>query len=94
MLSVNFCVKLFEKECELLGISCDENVFSSDETVLSDLLLKVRGLENLSSGDFAAVKRLSKFSPLKNALDFYERLADEVRVKDLQNENSRVGFGI
>ena len=62
--------------------------------MLSDLLSKVKRLENLSSGDFAAVKRLSKFSPLKNALDFYERLADEVKVKDLQNENSRVGFGI
>ena len=90
-------VKLFEKECELLGISCgetellsDENVLSRDETVLS----KVQRLENLSSGDFAAVKRLSKFSPLKNAFDFYERLADEVKVKDLQNESSRVGFGV
>lgn len=62
--------------------------------MLSDLLSKVKRLENLSSGDFAAVKRLSKFSPLKNALDFYERLADEVKVKDLQNENSRVGFGV
>ena len=90
-------VKLFEKECELLGISCGENVLLSDENELlrdETVLSKVKRLENLSSGDFAAVKRLSKFSPLKNALDFYERLADEVRVKDLQNENSRVGFGV
>ena len=87
-------VKLFEKECELLGISCGENELLSDEKVHSDVLSKVKRLENLSSGDFAAVKRLSKFSPLKNAFDFYERLADEVKVKDLQNESSRVGFGV
>ncbi len=90
-------VKLFEKECALLGISCGENVLLSDENELlrdETVLSKVKRLENLSSGDFAAVKRLSKSSPLKNALDFYERLADEVRVKDLQNENSRVGFGV
>ncbi len=76
-------VKFFEKECEILGISCDENVLS-----------KVKRLENLSSGDFAAITRLVKFSPLKNALDFYERLNDEVRVKDLKNENMCVGFGV
>ncbi len=75
--------KLFEKECEFLGLRCDDEIKK-----------RVQSLENLSSGDFAAVKRLVKFSPLKDALDFYERLADEVKVKDLQNENSRVGFGV
>ena len=75
--------KLFEKECEFLGLRCDD-----------EILERIQRLENLSSGDFAAVKRLVKFSPLKDALDFFERLADEVKAKDLQNENSRVGFGV
>lgn len=75
--------RLFEKECELLGLSCDD-----------EILTRVNRLENLSAGDFVAVKRLVKFSPLKNAVDFYERLVDEVKVKDLQNENARAGFKI
>ena len=75
-------VKLFEKECELLGISCE-----------NEALAKINRLENLSAGDFAAVKRLIKFSPLKDDLDFYERLADEVKVKDLE-ASTKAGFSV
>ena len=45
-------------------------------------------------GDFAAVKRLAKFSPLKNANDFYERLCEEVKIKDLQGANAKAGFSV
>lgn len=54
----------------------------------------VQRLENLTPGDFAAVKRQCKFSPIKDAKDFYERLCEEVRVKDTENQSSRMGFGI
>ncbi len=75
-------IKLFEKECEFLGIACE-----------GEVLAKINRLEKLAAGDFAAVKRLIKFSPLKDALDFYERLADEVKVKDL-NADTKAGFEI
>lgn len=74
-------VKLFAKECEFLGFAFDD-----------ELLKSVKRLENLAFGDFAAVKRQAKFSPLENALNFYERLVDEIKTKDLQGENVRAGF--
>ena len=74
-------VKLFAKECEFLGFAFDD-----------ELLKSVKRLENLACGDFATVKRQAKFSPLENALNFYERLVDEIKTKDLQGENARAGF--
>lgn len=74
-------VKLFAKEREFLGFAFDD-----------ELLKSVKRLENLAFGDFAAVKRQAKFSPLENALNFYERLVDEIKIKDLQGENVRAGF--
>lgn len=74
-------VKLFAKECEFLGFTFND-----------ELLKSVKRLENLAFGDFAAVKRQAKFSPLENALNFYERLVDEIKTKDLQGENARAGF--
>lgn len=74
-------VKLFAKECEFLGFTFD-----------NELLKSVKRLENLACGDFAAVKRQAKFSPLKNALNFYERLVNEIKTKDLQGENVCAGF--
>lgn len=75
--------RLFEKECEILEFRTDESVIE-----------KIKRLENLAHGDFAAVKRLAKFSPLKNANDFYERLCEEVKIKDLQGTNSKAGFSV
>lgn len=80
-LNANQRVKLFAKECEFLGFALND-----------ELLKSVKRLENLAFGDFAAVKRQAKFSPLKNALNFYERLVDEIKTKDLQGENARAGF--
>lgn len=55
---------------------------------------KIKRLENLAHWDFAAVKRLAKFSPFKNVNDFYERLCEEVKIKDLQGANSKTGFSV
>lgn len=74
-------VRLFERECELLPLFCEANAKA-----------RVARLECLTPGDFAAVKRQHKFTPLKSAEDFYERLCEEVRVKDLKRENSKAGF--
>lgn len=79
-------VNLFKKECALLGLKCESNAL--------DLVAR---LECLAPGDFAAVKRQNKFSPIKNAKDFYARLCDEVKVKDLREDgsfgaNGGVGF--
>ena len=55
---------------------------------------KIKRLKNLAHGDFAAVKRLAKFNPLKGANDFYERLCEKVKIKDLQGANSKAGFSV
>lgn len=74
-------INLFKIECKLLGLKCE---------------MKAKGLierlECLTTGDFAAVKRQHSFSPIKDALDFYKRLCEEVKVKDLQSESVGVGF--
>lgn len=74
-------INLFKIECKLLGLKYE---------------MKAKGLierlECLTTGDFAAVKRQHSFSPIKDALDFYGRLCEEVKVKDLQSENVGVGF--
>ena len=74
-------IRLFEKECELLNLPCQK-----------DAKAQIAKLECLAPGDFAAVKRQHKFSPLQNAKDFYERLCEEVKVKDLKRENTKAGF--
>lgn len=79
-------VNLFKKECALLGLKCESNA--------RDLVAR---LDLLTPGDFAAVKRQNKFNPIKNAKDFYARLCDEVKVKDLREDgsfgaNGGVGF--
>lgn len=58
------------------------------------MIEKIKRLDNLAHGDFAAVKRLAKFSPLKSANDFYERLCDEVKIKDLQGVNLKAVFSV
>lgn len=76
-------VRLFEKEYEILEFETDESVIE-----------KIKRLDNLAHGDFAAVKRLAKFSQLKSVNDFYERLCDEMKIKDLQGANLKVGFSV
>lgn len=73
---------LFKKECALLGLKCESRAKES-----------VERLECLTPGDFAAVKRQNKFSPIKNAMDFYARLCEEVKVKDLREMGANTGVG-
>lgn len=73
---------LFKKECALLGLKCESRAKES-----------VERLECLTPGDFAAVKRQNKFSPIKNAMDFYARLCEEVKVKDLRESGANTGVG-
>ena len=82
-LSAEQRARLFEKECEILEFKTDESMME-----------KIKRLENLAHWDFAAVKRLAKFSPLKSANDLYERLCEEVKIKDLQGANSKAGFSV
>ena len=73
---------LFKKECALLGLKCETCVEK-----------QIERLECLTPGDFAAVKRQHKFSPIKDAMDFYARLCEEVKVKDLRELGANTGVG-
>ncbi|MGX3098569.1 AAA family ATPase [Helicobacter sp. 23-1046] len=74
-------VNLFKKECAILGLKCESNA--------RDLIAR---LDCLTPGDFAAVRRGHKFNPIKNARDFYARLCDEVKVKDMESMGTKAGF--
>lgn len=82
-LKVTQSIELFKQECKMLGFKYESSVIE-----------KIITLENLTPGDFAAVKRQNNFMPLKNAGDFYERLYNEVQVKKLNNTNlpNNIGF--
>lgn len=75
-------VNLFKKECALLGLKCESRAKEN-----------VERLELLTPGDFAAVKRQNKFSPIKDSMDFYARLCEEVKVKDLHESGANMGVG-
>lgn len=74
-------INLFAKECEILGLKCDESLKN-----------QIAKLDGLTPGDFAAVKRQGRFSHIKNTEDFYKRLCNEVKVKDLDNRDKNIGF--
>ena len=76
----NQALNLFKKECALLRVKFDENAAK-----------KVSNLGLLAPGDFASVRRQAKFRPIKNADDFYERLEQEVALKN-EEKNARIGF--
>ena len=75
-------VNLFKKECALLGLKCEVSAKG-----------RIERLESLTPGDFAAVKRQNKFSPIKDSMDFYARLCEEVKVKDLREGGANMGVG-
>ena len=76
----NQALNLFKKECALLKVKFDENTAK-----------KVSNLGLLAPGDFASVRRQAKFRPIKNADDFYERLEQEVALKN-EEKSARIGF--
>ena len=75
----NQALNLFKKECALLKVKFDENAAK-----------KISNLGLLAPGDFASVRRQAKFRPIKNADDFYERLEQEVALKN-EEKNARIG---
>ena len=76
----NQALNLFKKECALLKVKFDENAAK-----------KISNLGLLAPGDFASVRRQAKFRPIKNGDDFYERLEQEVALKN-EEKSARIGF--
>ena len=74
--------KMFRNECRVLGI---------DDGTKESLKQQIFSLNNLAPGDFAAVKRQHKFSPIADPKDFFDRLREELAVKKSVNE-VRMGF--
>ena len=74
--------KLFVDECKVLKI----DISDKEQTKK-----KVQSLTKLAPGDFAAVRRQSRFRPLTSADMFLDRLVEEVTVKDGSAE-MKMGF--
>ena len=74
--------KLFSDECRVLEINVDNK---------DRLKNKMRSLNQLAPGDFAAVRRQGRFRPIMNAEDFITRLKDEVTIKD-ESLEKKMGF--
>lgn len=73
--------KLLQKDCESLGISVDKTAKNS-----------VAKIKFLTPGDFAAVARSAKFSPILSAGEFIDRLNEEIKHKNIEDNGRRVGF--
>lgn len=73
-------IRLFLRECQLLGMG----------RVSKQLTQALKGLANLTPGDFATVRRQSRFRSLSSPEAFLERLKEECRVK---NEEGGVSLG-
>jgi len=54
-------------------------------------LHEIKFLKNLSPGDFATINRQSKFRKIGSALEFIQRLKEEMRLKKLQ-DGASMGF--
>ena len=74
-------IQLFKKEAEAMGIKRVE------KAVLDEL----GAMRILAPGDFAAVRRQSRFSPIKTAAELYERLYNELKVKQ-HDDSKKMGF--
>jgi SpoVK/Ycf46/Vps4 family AAA+-type ATPase len=74
--------KLFKDECKSLDISVIEK-----EKVKN----RLKTFTQLAPGDFAAVRRQNRFSPVKNVDLFLERLEEEISVKE-GNSDIKMGF--
>ena len=74
--------KLFKDECNILKIKI------SDKEKLKE---KIKSLNQLAPGDFAAVRRQNRFRPMENAKIFLERLEEEISIKENDSSN-KMGF--
>jgi len=74
--------KLFKNECKSLDISIEEK---------EEIKNRLKKFTHLAPGDFAAVRRQNRFSPVKNVTLFLERLEEELSVKE-GNSDIKMGF--
>jgi transitional endoplasmic reticulum ATPase len=74
-------LELFTKEATLMGIDTISRAIEND----------IKSLSRLAPGDFAAIRRQSRFSPIKTADDLFDRLYDEVKIKQ-QDDSKKMGF--
>ena len=72
--------ELFINATKQLSIKLDDNFQA-----------KLNALSILSPGDFAAVLRQSRFRPIKNSMDLYNRLASECAIKP-EGSKRPIGF--
>lgn len=77
---------LFERHCQLLGTPQSKAVVPTQASVQ-----RVRQLQNLTPGDFAAVLRQSRFRPLQSAEALVTALEDECGLKPCARPPS-IGF--
>jgi len=54
-------------------------------------LNEIKSLKQVTPGDFASITRQSKFRKISTALEFIQRLKEEIRLKKLENGKS-MGF--
>jgi hypothetical protein len=80
-LSSENAMRLFEAEAKMLGIDTIENSVRS----------AVESLNQLAPGDFAAVRRQARFAPILTADDLFDRLRDEVTIKE-EGTEKKMGF--
>jgi len=81
-LKPNQAWKMFQNECKALGIA---------DLLKDSLKQRILALQNLAPGDFAAVKRQHKFRPIADPQDFFDRLREEIAVKEDKGEK-KMGF--
>ncbi len=74
--------KLFKNECKSFGI---------DTHINKKLKEQILALKNLAPGDFAAVKRQHRFRPIIDAQDLFDRLQEEIDVKE-SDGGMKMGF--
>jgi len=74
--------KLFKDECNVLEIKI------SDTKKFKE---KIKSLNQLAPGDFAAVRRQNRFRPLESDEIFLERLREEISIKEDDSSN-KMGF--
>ncbi|ADR34385.1 AAA ATPase central domain protein [Sulfuricurvum kujiense DSM 16994] len=74
-------LELFTKETILMGI----------DTISRSVENDIKSLSRLTPGDFAAIRRQSRFSPIITANDLLDRLIDEVKIKQ-HDDLKKMGF--
>lgn len=71
---------LFVSECKALGVRISKSIQKD-----------IKDISYLTPGDFASIKRQHRFNKIKNCEDFYQRLLEEVAIKNASSIK-KVGF--